>query len=135
MKYEELVAMNRAARAQRKKKERQAALIKFTVYAVAFAVCGTVSIFAWNKYEAHRKQEAILAAEEARRIEEAAHRKAEEQRLAAEEAALKRAEERLARERKLEEERLAREKQREEERLAWERKCEEERLTLSLIHI
>ena len=129
MKYEELVAMNRAARAQRKKKERQAALIKFTVYTVAFAVCGTVSIFAWNKYEAHRKQEAILAAEEARRTEEAAHRKAEEQRLAAEEAARKRVEERLARERKLEEERLAREKQREEERLAWERKCEEERLT------
>lgn len=128
MRYEELVAMNRAAYKQRKKKERQIALIKFAVYAVVLTVCGTASIFVWNKYEAHKKQEAVLAAEEARRIEEAAHRKAEEQRLAAEEAARKRTEERLARERKLEEERLAREKQREEERLAWERKREEERL-------
>ena len=128
MRYEELVARNRAAYEQRKKKERQAALIKYSKYAVMLAVCGTASYIVWNKYEARKERESALAAEEARRIEEAAYRKAEEQRLAAEEAQRKRTEERLAQQRKLEEERWAREKKQAEERLAWERKLEEERL-------
>ena len=128
MRYEELVAKNRAAYEQRKKKERQAALIKYSMYAVMLTVLGAASFIIWNEHKARKERESALAAEEARRIEEVAHHKAEERRLAAEEAARKRAEERLARERKLEEERLAREKQREEERLARERKLEEERL-------
>lgn len=128
IRYEELVAMNRVAYEQRKKKERQAALIKYSVYTVLFALCCTGSYIVWNKYEARKKRESALAAEEDRRIEEAAYRKAEEQRIATEEAARKRTEKKLALERRLEVERLAREKQREEERLAWERKCEAERL-------
>ncbi len=128
IRYEELVAMNHVAYEQRKKKECQAALIKYSVYVVLLVVCCTGSYIVWNKYESRKKRESALAAEEARRIEEAACRKAEERRKAAEEAARKRIEEKIALERKLDEERLAREKQREEERLAWERKCESERL-------
>lgn len=128
MRNEELVAKNRADYEQRKKKERQAALIKYSMYAVMLAVWVAASFIIWNYYEARKKRESALAAEEARRIEEAANRKAEEQRLAAEEAKRKRTEERLAQQRKLEEERWAREKKQAEERIAWERKLEEERL-------
>ena len=128
MRYEELVAKNRADYEQRKKKERQAALIKYSMYAVMLAVWVAASFIIWNYYEARKKRESALAAEEARRIEEAANRKAEEQRLAAEEAKRKRTEERLAQQRKLEEERWARDKKQAEERIAWERKLEEERL-------
>ncbi|MGN1307906.1 MAG: hypothetical protein ACI4V3_09585, partial [Faecousia sp.] len=70
----QLPQRNRAEQEKRRKIERKKLMVKCTANATIFVVCGAVASVGLDKYKAVKEREAILAAEEAKRFEEAARR-------------------------------------------------------------